>query len=130
MSAVTRINAEGEQEVRTGLGWRKVLPARGNEAISGLPIIDISDMAHPDLECRKAVAKTIHDAAVSSGFFYIRNHSVPLEVTKTIFLEAKRFFHDLSLDEKMIYDTEKHDHYYGYYPITFDPSHPAGASMA
>jgi isopenicillin N synthase-like dioxygenase len=130
MSAVTRINAEGQQEVRTGLGWRKVLSACGSEAISGLPIIDISDMAHPDLERRKAVAKTIHDAAVSSGFFYIRNHSVPPEVTKTIFQESKRFFHDLSLDEKMTYDTEKHDHYYGYYPIVFDSSHPAGASMA
>lgn len=128
MTDIIRVSPEGYQEVRTGLGWRRVQSPSGGEATSSLPVIDIGDMRHPDLEHRRAVAKQICDAAIRSGFFYIRNHGVPDEVVDSIFSQTKRFFHDLTLEEKMEYDTEKHEHYYGYYPIKLDPSLPAGAS--
>jgi isopenicillin N synthase-like dioxygenase len=128
-SDIVRINAQGQQEVRTGLGWRRVVQhGRGDQTGRGeLPVIDVGDMVHPDLHRRLAVAKEICDAAVRWGFFYVRNHHVPKETVDSIFHETRRFIHDLTLDEKMEYDTEKHEHYYGYYPIKLDPSQPAGA---
>lgn len=110
------------------MGWRKVLAPSEGEATPTLPIIDLEDIDHPSVEKRRVLAKTICDAAISSGFFYIENHHVPSTSIDSVFHESKRFFHELSLDEKMDYDTEKHDHYYGYYPIKLDPNHPAGAS--
>jgi isopenicillin N synthase-like dioxygenase len=128
MADVTRITSSGEQEVRTGLGWRRVLSPTSKEATTDLPIIDIADITSSNAAKRKAVAKTICDAAITAGFFYVRNHGIPEEDIKSIFRESKRFFHDLSLAEKMEYDTAKHEHYYGYYPITLDPQQPSGAS--
>ncbi len=127
MTDIIRTNADGIQEIKTGLGWRKVISSQGTDAAE-IPIIDISDINHPDLETRQALAKKICDAAISSGFFYVTNHGVPDEDISSIFREAKRFFHDLSLEEKMEYDTAKHEHYYGYYPIDTNPDSPAGAS--
>ncbi|KIX05262.1 uncharacterized protein Z518_06134 [Rhinocladiella mackenziei CBS 650.93] len=127
MVDIIRTSPEGHQEVKTGLGWRKVLTADSNAATTDLPVIDIQDISHPNLKHRRRVAKSICDAAINSGFFYIRNHGVPEDDVESIFREAKRFFHDLTLDEKMEFNTEKHKHYYGYYPINLDPNIPAGA---
>ena len=130
MTDIVRTNTDGHQEVRTGLGWRKVLSPSSSEAATALPLIDISQIAHPSLERRKSVGRDICDAAITSGFFYVSNHGVPSNSIESIFRESKRFFHDLSLDEKMKYDTQKHEHYYGYYPINLDPTLPAGASKS
>lgn len=128
MTDISRINADGVQEIKTGLGWRMVLSPSSGEAITKLPVIDIGDIYHQSLDKRKIVAKDICEAAVSSGFFYIRNHGVSDDLIASIFHESKRFFHDLSLEEKMQYDTAYHKHYYGYYPINPDTSLPSGAS--
>ncbi|KAH0829556.1 putative iron/ascorbate oxidoreductase [Fonsecaea pedrosoi] len=129
MTDIIRTAPNGYQEVRTGLGWRKVLSPTSTEATFSLPVIDIGDIDHPDQERRRAVAQQICHAAANVGFFYVSNHGVPDTVVETIFSECKRFFHELSLEEKMQYDTEKHEHYYGYYPINLDPSLPAGAKL-
>lgn len=126
MSEIIRKNADGIQEIKTGLGWRKVISSSSTNA--EIPIIDISDINHPDLQTRQALAKNICDAAISSGFFYVKNHGIPDDDVSNIFREAKRFFHELSLEEKMEYDTAKHEHYYGYYPIDTNPDSPSGAS--
>ena len=105
-----------------------MLSPTSSEATTRLPVIDMSDALHPDLSRRKTVARKVCDAAISSGFFYVSNHGVPDAAVDSIITETKRFFHDLTLEEKMEYDTEKHDHYYGYYPIKLNPDQPAGAS--
>lgn len=128
MADILRTTPEGYQEVKTGLGWRRVLSPTSGEATTELPIIDMSDALHPDLDRRKAVARKVCDAAINSGFFYVSHHGVPDATVHSILTETKRFFHDLTLEEKMEYDTEKHDHYYGYYPIKLNPDQPAGAS--
>ncbi|KIW94913.1 uncharacterized protein Z519_04892 [Cladophialophora bantiana CBS 173.52] len=126
---IIRTSPDGYQEVKTGLGWRRVLSPSSTEATFSLPVIDIGDIRHPDRGRRKLVAEEICHAAVNVGFFYVSNHGVPDEVIKSIFSESRRFFHELSLEEKMQYDTEKHEHYYGYYPINLDPTLPAGAKL-
>ncbi|KAJ9605523.1 hypothetical protein H2200_010180 [Cladophialophora chaetospira] len=105
MADIFRVSPEGYQEVRTGLGWRKVISPMSTEATTELPVIDLRDITDPDQNRRKAVAKSICDAAASAGFFYVRNHGVPDEVVRSIFVQTKRFFHDLSLEEKMEFDT-------------------------
>jgi isopenicillin N synthase-like dioxygenase len=128
MADIIRTSPEGHQEVRTGLGWRRVLSLSSSEATTTLPIISLSDITHPDIERRRKLGKSICDAATSCGFFYISNHGIPDYTIASIFNETTRFFHDLTLDEKMEFDTEKHEHYYGYYPIKLNPDQPAGAS--
>ena len=44
-----------------------------------IPVIDLLDSFSHDIEKRKAVAWEIHKAARQTGFFYIKNHGVPLE---------------------------------------------------
>ncbi|KAJ9640717.1 hypothetical protein H2204_003006 [Knufia peltigerae] len=128
MTDILRTTSDGHQEIRTGLGWRKVLSPTSNEATTELPVIDIEDTIHPDVECRRAVAEKICAAAERTGFFYITNHGVSNPLIESIFDEARRFCHELTLEEKMELDTEKHEHYYGYYPIKLNPNQPSGAS--
>ncbi|EXJ81790.1 hypothetical protein A1O1_07855 [Capronia coronata CBS 617.96] len=129
MADIIRINREGHHEVKTGLGWRRVLSPLSGEAATDLPVIDISDITHPDRQRRRKIARSICAAASNCGFFYIRDHGVPDSAVASIFQETKRFFHDLTLEEKMEFDTEKHEHYYGYYPIKLNPDQPAGAKL-
>lgn len=131
MSDIIRLSPEGYQEVRTGLGWRRVLSSTTtSQAAETLPVIDLASAQGSDPSSRKVLAKEVTHAAITSGFFYVRGHGVPEQVVTSIFTQTRRFFHDLSLEEKMEFDTEKHDHYYGYYPIKFDPDQPAGASKS
>jgi hypothetical protein len=69
-------------ELRTAYGpvFRDVLntPPRDCTA-SEIPIIDLSPLYSPNIEDRKALAKTIRAAAVNTGFFYIKNHGIPEE---------------------------------------------------
>ena len=127
MADVTRVNSDGHQEVRTGLGWRKVSSHASTDA-TALPVIDLRDLTSSDQDRRRAVAKTICDAAASIGFFYVRNHGVPDEAISSILTQSKRFFRDLTLEEKMEFDTQRNSHYYGYYPLDLNPNLPSGAS--
>lgn len=127
---IIRVNAEGVQQIKTGLGWRDVLSPTSTEATTALPVIDIGDIYHKSQEARRVVAKKVCDAAVNSGFFYISNHGVSDESINSIFAETKRFIHELPLREKMKYDTAKHKHYWGYYPIILDSKSPSGASKS
>ncbi|OCT54264.1 putative iron/ascorbate oxidoreductase [Cladophialophora carrionii] len=130
MADIIRLNSQGQTEVRTGLGWRRVLSPRSADATTAhLPVIDITDITHVDQARRRSVAKAICHAASNVGFFYVRGHGVPDEAVASIFAQSRRFFHDLTLDEKMEYDTERHTHYYGYYPIKLDEGIPAGAKL-
>lgn len=128
MADIVRITPEGHEEIRTGLGWRRVLSSNISEPNARLPVLDLSRADQSDTDDRKAVAKQVCAAAINSGFFYITGHGIPPDVVASIFAQTKRFVHGLSIEEKMEYDTEKHEHYYGYYPIKLDLEQPAGAS--
>jgi isopenicillin N synthase-like dioxygenase len=51
-------------------------------------------------EARQQVAQQIADACTSIGFFYVINHTVPLDLVARTFAESKRFF-ERPLAEKM-----------------------------
>jgi isopenicillin N synthase-like dioxygenase len=59
---------------------------------TSLPIIDIGDLASPQLSARRAVAAQLHAACCYNGFFYVRNHGVPEALVDAAFTEAERFF--------------------------------------
>ncbi|KAL2842722.1 hypothetical protein BJY01DRAFT_248987 [Aspergillus pseudoustus] len=90
-----------------------------------IPVVDLSNMGSPSIEERKAVAKAICDACTKVGFFYIKNHGVPQELVDGAFVEARRFFHELSEDQKMELVNSKNPNFYGYAPIRTDPMRSA-----
>jgi isopenicillin N synthase-like dioxygenase len=57
-----------------------------------IPVIDLAESFSHDIEKRKAVAWEIHKAARQTGFFYIKNHGVPVELQKAYFDLAKEYF--------------------------------------
>lgn len=65
-----------------------------------IPVIDLAESFSHDIEKRKAVAWEIHKAARQTGFFYIKNHGVPVELQKAYFDLAKEYFAS-PMDEKM-----------------------------
>ncbi|KAJ6780628.1 hypothetical protein PWT90_01724 [Aphanocladium album] len=74
---------------------RTVLQAPLRDALpSEIPIIDVADLVDENstIEARKAVAARIGEAAVNTGFFYIVNHGVPLDVTDASNHAAREFF--------------------------------------
>lgn len=74
---------------------RTILRAPLRDALeSEIPIIDVGDLVSKSstLEARKAVAARIRDAATNTGFFYIVNHGVPLDITDASGDAARDFF--------------------------------------
>ncbi|KAI1503049.1 2OG-Fe(II) oxygenase [Biscogniauxia marginata] len=64
--------------------YRNVLTTPPRDADpSEIPIIDISGIFSTTLSDRLNVANQIRDAATNIGFFYIKNHGIPTEVTDT-----------------------------------------------
>ncbi|EOD8996023.1 TPA: isopenicillin N synthase family oxygenase [Klebsiella pneumoniae] len=95
-------------------------------AAKNIPIIDLSDSFSHDLEKRKVVAWEIHKAARQTGFFYIKNHGIPLELQKAQFEIAKDFF-KTPLMEKMLLNSKASNCLRGYEPIaaqTLDEGSP------
>ncbi|KAK6947547.1 Non-hem dioxygenase N-terminal domain, partial [Dillenia turbinata] len=72
-----------------------------------LPIIDLSS---PDVT---STAKSIHQACLDCGFFYIVNHGVDLDLMRRMFEESSKFF-SLPLDQKMKLACKEH---LGYTPL-------------
>jgi isopenicillin N synthase-like dioxygenase len=64
-------------------------PPKAAERIS---VIDFSGALSSDLEARKAVAWEIHRACRETGFFYLVNHGVPLDVMRRQLDLTRRFF--------------------------------------
>ncbi len=116
MTEFWRREVDGREQIRTGLGWRAVVPGNGEPVLPQLPVVDLSDMYHEDVQKRQAVADKICHACVNFGFFYASNYGVSDDEISTVFSEARRFFAELTLEEKMELDTAKHEHYWGYYP--------------
>lgn len=57
-----------------------------------IPVIDLSGALTSSLESRKAVAGQIRDAAINSGFFYIKNHGVDPSLLSSAYKACLDFF--------------------------------------
>ena len=91
-----------------------------------IPVIDLLDSFSHDIEKRKAVAWEIHKAARQTGFFYIKNHGVPLELQQAQFAVAKDYFRT-PLEDKMRINSKKSSCLRGYEPLaaqTLDEGSP------
>ncbi|WVQ78656.1 hypothetical protein IAT38_000743 [Cryptococcus sp. DSM 104549] len=80
---------------------------------TSIPILDLADARSPILEKRQAVANNIRGACLNAGFFYVKNHGVPLTVVDEEFGQSKAFF-DLPRDTKLTVDISKSDNFRGY----------------
>ena len=65
-----------------------------------VPLIDLRGALSDDLQAKRAVAAQIRDACITTGFFQITNHGIDEEAILGILKQAKRFFHDLSPEQK------------------------------
>jgi isopenicillin N synthase-like dioxygenase len=72
-----------------------------------VPVIDLAPSYSRSLSDRQAVAARIRKACTTSGFFYIANHSVPEHTRAGILEQSKRFYDELSIDQKKKLHIEK-----------------------
>ncbi|KAI8623832.1 hypothetical protein F5Y19DRAFT_468270 [Xylariaceae sp. FL1651] len=69
-------------ELRTALGpvYRDVLPNPPRDCTPDeIPVIDLGPMFSSEPAERKKVSSAIRAAAVNTGFFYVKNHGIPVE---------------------------------------------------
>ncbi|KAH8197049.1 hypothetical protein TruAng_008800 [Truncatella angustata] len=79
-------------------------------------ISTLDQKRHGPLPQRMKIAKEIFKACHECGFFYIRNHGIPLELITETFSLLRRFF-ALDLDTKMIAHVQKNPAIRGYEPM-------------
>ncbi|OCK91137.1 Clavaminate synthase-like protein [Cenococcum geophilum 1.58] len=84
-----------------------------------IPIIDISPSFSPSLSDRQTVAEKIRSACISSGFFYITSHGVPLSTCSGILHEAERFFKILPKEKKELMHLRNSKLGYGWEPSEY-----------
>ena len=78
-----------------------------------VPVIDVSGIHNGDLEERLMVARQIRDACIKVGFFYVKGHGIPKDVTDKAFEASKSFF-QLPYEDKMDIHIEKSPSFKGY----------------
>jgi isopenicillin N synthase-like dioxygenase len=69
-------------ELRTALGpvYRDVLPYPARDCTpEEIPVIDLQPMFSDEISERRKVSSAIRAAAVTNGFFYVKNHGIPFE---------------------------------------------------
>ncbi|KAI0460274.1 2OG-Fe(II) oxygenase [Xylaria acuta] len=72
---------------------RAVLKTPLRDALpSEIPVIDVSGIFSASKDARVNVARQIRDAATNNGFFYIKNHGIPLDVPETACERLLEFF--------------------------------------
>ncbi|KAF2003734.1 Clavaminate synthase-like protein [Amniculicola lignicola CBS 123094] len=70
--------------------------------ISSLPIIDISAFTSPSTpQARQETAAAINRACIDYGFFYLTGHGIPTTTLDTIISQARQFFLESPLSEKI-----------------------------
>ncbi|KAJ5939042.1 hypothetical protein N7466_002176 [Penicillium verhagenii] len=81
-----------------------------------IPIIDLSHLNSPRIQDRRELAQTIYDACTQVGFFYIKNHGIPVEMINGVHHAAERFF-ALTEDQKMNFYIGNSQKFRGYSPL-------------
>ena len=69
------------------------------DSVEDIPIIDLGPYLAGERGAPERVAAELARVTQTVGFFYLRNHGVPQELTEAMFVEARRFF-ALPLEEK------------------------------
>jgi isopenicillin N synthase-like dioxygenase len=82
--------------------------------MSGLPVVDVSGLASPDIAKRRAVANEIRAIYERIGFLYVAGHGVAPDLRTRAFAASRRF-HALPLERKMA--VAINDAHRGYMPM-------------
>jgi len=95
---------------------RTVLKVPLRDALpSEIPVVDLSGIFSTSKDDRMDVARRIRDAATNNGFFYIKNHGIPSEVTDTACETLLEFFRQ-PREIKERANIEKSKYFNGYKP--------------
>ena len=106
----------------TEVANREVLRARQLD-FEQIPVIDLGAMFDDDREAIVRTALAVRDACVQVGFFYIKNHRVPMDTVLDASQHTRDFFL-LPLETKLQYDIGRIKRHRGYVPfgaLTADP---------
>lgn len=80
-----------------------------------IPVIDLAPLFSPRGEGFDDVVESLHRACRDVGFFYVRNHRVPLNLCQDIVRQAERFF-ALPVEDKLRYNIDEIGTHHGYVP--------------
>ena len=67
-------------------------------AVQNIPVVDLRDWMEGGAG-RQSFVRTVGESLTDTGFFAVRNHGIPDELTQRAYAVAKEFFH-LSADVK------------------------------
>lgn len=81
-----------------------------------IPVIDLHYAFHPNANQLDDIVRSIRTAAMSSGFFYVKNHSIDLALVQRQFELAKELF-DLPQSVKKKYDQNNSPSHRGFEEI-------------
>jgi len=88
------------------------------KAAERIPVIDLAGTfaAVAGVAAWRSTAWDVHKACRETGFFYVANHGIPVELIAKQFDWARRFF-DLPLERKMAIHMTKSPTFVGYEPV-------------
>jgi len=92
---------------------------------TALPVISLSLLQGTDQE-RRALAHSLADACLHTGFFYVSDHDIPGELVERVFGESRALF-DLPIDQKEAIHKAYSRANRGYEPLkgqTLEPGSP------
>jgi isopenicillin N synthase-like dioxygenase len=81
-----------------------------------VPLIDLGPSFDGTVTSRAKVASEIRAACLTTGFFQISNHSITPAATSGILTQAKRFFHELTPEQKDALHIRHSAYFRGYEP--------------
>lgn len=110
-----------KQEARSTAYLESRLAARATATDEGfvIPVVDISPTLSSSLADRQAVAAQIRTACTTSGFFYVTGHGIPATTLSSILHQAKRFFSELSKEQKETLHIKRSKYGYGWEPSEY-----------
>lgn len=79
-----------------------------------IPVIDIAPLYQPDMAGARTVAGEIKRASIDIGFFYVKGHTVPLDLMRATLMAAKYFFAQPEASKRAIQINQAHR---GYVPF-------------
>ncbi len=92
---------------------------------AALPVIDLS-LLQGNGEQRQALADSLNDACLHTGFFFVSNHGIPIELIGRVFRDSRALF-DLPVERKEAIHKGRSPANRGYEPLkgqTLEPGSP------
>lgn len=91
-------------------------------AVDIIPVLDYSKYQpnDPTSASSKEFLESLYQAMSEVGFFYIKNHGVPLELQQRSFETIKSFF-KLPIEEKLKVELKNSPHFRGYSRLSKGP---------